>query len=77
MKRPTDKPSLDVRRLHTAPVTPHDPTHEPAHDYGPALQSAVNWLGARYLLAEPVRKLPDDRKPYYVETRRWHPATRH
>lgn len=73
MKRP-DKPSLDdFNRLHTAPAD----RQEPAHDYGPALQNAVNWLGARYLLAEPVRKLPEERKPYYVETRRWHPATRH
>ena len=27
----------------------------PLHDYGPALQSAVSWLGERYLLAEPSR----------------------
>lgn len=73
MKRPTVTPELDVQRLHTAAT----PQLEQSHDYGPALQNAVNWLGARYLLAEPVRKLPDDRKPYYVETRRWHPATRH
>jgi len=73
MKRPTDKPELDVQRLHTVAAEQADRSH----DYGPALQHAVNWLGARYLLAEPVRKLPDERKPYYVETRRWHPATRH
>ena len=26
----------------------------PLHDYGPALQNAVSWLGNRYLLADPV-----------------------
>ena len=25
----------------------------PLHDYGPALRSAVSWLGERYLLAQP------------------------
>jgi hypothetical protein len=49
----------------------------PQHDYKPALQSAVSWLGDRYLLAEPVRRLKEERKPYFIETRGWHPATRH
>jgi hypothetical protein len=47
------------------------------HDYRPALQSAVSWLGNRYLLAEPVAKRSEERKAYFVEQRRWHPATRH
>ena len=47
----------------------------PAHDYGLALQTAVSWLGDRYLLAEPVRRTPE-RKPFFAETRRWFPFTR-
>ena len=31
----------------------------PVHDYGTALQSAVSWLGDRYLLAAPVARRPD------------------
>ena len=45
----------------------------PMHDYRAALQGAVSWLGDRYLLAEPVRRI-DDRQPYFAEQRRWHPA---
>lgn len=65
----------DVKRpekLRLEPVT-----SIPVHDYRPALQNAVTWLGDRYLLAEPVTRRSEDRKPYFVETRRWHPATRH
>jgi hypothetical protein len=40
----------------------------PVHDYRRALQSAVSWLGDRYLLAAPVRRAPD-RKPFFAETR--------
>ena len=29
----------------------------PVHDYRPALECAVSWLGDRYLLAEPVRRV--------------------
>lgn len=47
----------------------------PVHDYRPALQCAVSWLGDRYLLAEPVRRVPE-RKPFFAETRRWFPSTR-
>ena len=65
MKRPDHK-----NRVQSAPTIP-------AHDYSPALQSAVSWLGDRYLLAEPVRRLPEERKTYFVETRSWHPVTRH
>ena len=52
-------------------------TPDRGHDYGPALQTAVSWLGDRYLLAEPVQKRPDAAKPFFVEPRRWYPATRH
>jgi hypothetical protein len=65
MKKLTDK----VLLLQNASI--------PQHDYQPALQSAVSWLGDRYLLAEPVRRLNEERKPYFVEARAWHPATRH
>ena len=34
----------------------------PQHDYRPALQGALSWLGKRYLLAEPLNKRGDDRK---------------
>jgi hypothetical protein len=49
----------------------------PVHDYRPALQCAVSWLGDRYLLAAPVRRLPEERKPFFAEIRRWFPPTRH
>ena len=31
----------------------------PQHDYRPALEGALSWLGKRYLLAEPVNRRPD------------------
>ena len=34
----------------------------PPHDYRPALQGALSWLGKRYLLAEPLNRRGDDRK---------------
>ena len=46
----------------------------PLHDYSPALQGARAWLGDRYLLAEPAPRLSEERKPYFTEQRRWHPA---
>jgi hypothetical protein len=46
----------------------------PLHDYSPALQSAVSWLGNRYLLAEPVTRRVEAPTPYYAEPPRWHPA---
>jgi len=46
----------------------------PLHDYRPALQGAVSWLGDRYLLAEPARRLPQENKGYFGEQRRWHPV---
>ena len=51
MKRSDDKALL----LQAQPI--------PQHDYKSALQNAVNWMGDRYLLAEPVRRLNDERKP--------------
>jgi hypothetical protein len=33
----------------------------PVHDYGQALQSAVSWLGDRYLLAAPIPTRRPDR----------------
>lgn len=46
----------------------------PQHDYRPALQGALSWLGDRYLLAEPVARLGTERTPYFAETPRWHPV---
>ena len=46
----------------------------PQHDYAPAVQSAVSWLGDRYLLAAPTPRLPEERRPYFSETRKWHGA---
>jgi hypothetical protein len=48
----------------------------PQHDYALALQRAVSWLGDRYVLAEPMSRRGDDRKPFFVEPRRWHDARR-
>jgi hypothetical protein len=46
----------------------------PLHDYRPALQGALSWLGDRHLLAEPVPRLSVERTPYFTESRRWHPV---
>jgi hypothetical protein len=64
MKRPDDKILLVQA------------TALPRHDYTPALQSAVSWLGDRYLLAEPVSRRDGDHKPYFTEVRPWHTAAR-
>ena len=45
----------------------------PLHDYGPALQGAVSWLGERYLLAEPVPRRHDEPKPYFTSKSSWLP----
>ena len=45
----------------------------PLHDYGPALQNAVSWLGERYLLADPVPRRKDDNKAFFSTQRSWHP----
>jgi hypothetical protein len=53
---------------------PKEPQPLPRHDYGLALQTAVSWLGDRYLLAEPVtRRNPP---PFFVESRSWHDSRR-
>jgi hypothetical protein len=44
----------------------------PQHDYGLALQSAVSWLGDRYLLAEPVSRRAETYKPFFAATKSWH-----
>ncbi len=44
----------------------------PLHDYGLALKGAVSWLGDRYLLADPLPRRSNERKEYFIETRRWH-----
>ena len=48
-----------------------------SHDYRPALQNAVSWLGDRYLLAQPVQRRDEQTKAFFAETRSWFPATRH
>ena len=48
----------------------------PSYDYGLALQTAVSWLGDRYLLAEPVARRKEEPKPYFAEPRRWYDAPR-
>ena len=40
----------------------------PQHDYGPALQTAMSWLGDRYLLAQSVPRRNAKAQP--CETRR-------
>jgi hypothetical protein len=45
----------------------------PQHDYRPALQGALSWLGDRYLLAEPAPRL-QEHSPYFTERRSWHPV---
>lgn len=47
----------------------------PVHDYDRALQTAVSWLGDRYLLAEPVARRREP-APFFSEPRRWHDAAR-
>ena len=45
-------------------------------DYGLALQSAVSWMGDRYLLAEPVARRIEVLKPFFFEPRHWYEARR-
>jgi hypothetical protein len=47
----------------------------PGHDYGLALQSAVSWLGDRYLLAQPAPRRVEQ-TPFFVEPPRWHAVRR-
>ncbi|HTU66171.1 MAG TPA: hypothetical protein VMF52_09485 [Steroidobacteraceae bacterium] len=39
------------------------------HDYGAALESAVSWLGDRYLLATPQPRRNDIRPIYLLEAK--------
>jgi hypothetical protein len=48
----------------------------PLHDYDVARRTAVSWLGDRYLLAEPVRRIAEEPKAWFTETRHWHSSTR-
>lgn len=48
----------------------------PIHDYRPALQFAVSWLGQRYVLAEPVQRRREAATPFFAETPRWLPTGR-
>lgn len=48
----------------------------PVHDYGNAVQSAVSWLGDRYLLASPTPRLSEERHGFFVEPQRWYGASR-
>jgi hypothetical protein len=48
----------------------------PQYDYGLALQTAVSWLGDRYVLAEPVSRRNEQRQPFFIEPRRWHEVQR-
>jgi hypothetical protein len=45
----------------------------PPHDYRPAVQGALSWLGKRYLLAEPVNRRSDDSKARVDEPQRAQP----
>ena len=47
----------------------------PLHDYSTAIKSAVSWLGDRYLLADPVPRRRDERKPFFATHRTWYPQT--
>lgn len=48
------------------------PMHQviPPHDYRPALQGALSWLGKRYLLAEPLNRRTEDKKPEFPTLQR-------
>ena len=46
----------------------------PLHDYSPALQGALSWLGDRHLLAAPAPRLQTVQAAYFAESRHWHPA---
>jgi hypothetical protein len=46
----------------------------PQHDYEQAGQSAVSWLGDRYLLAAPINRKPEEPSPFFVQPRQWHTA---
>lgn len=43
----------------------------PQYDYALALQTAMSWLGDRYLLAQPVARRVEP-SPFFAESRSWH-----
>lgn len=45
------------------------------HDYGPAIQGALAWLGDRYLLAEPLNRRSDEAKQPVREPQRGQPPS--
>lgn len=47
----------------------------PRYDYGLALQTAVSWLGDRYLLAQPVARRVEP-APFFAQSRSWHEPQR-
>jgi hypothetical protein len=49
------------------------PSPFPLHDYSPALQGALSWLGDRHLFARPTARLRAEPAPYFAQPRRWHP----
>jgi hypothetical protein len=53
-----------------------NPNQLPQHDYELALQTAVSWLGERYLLAEPVAKRNSSYQPFFAGQRNWHDVPR-
>lgn len=42
----------------------------PTHDYSPALQGALSWLGNRYLLAEPLNRRREEPKVQFSAPQR-------
>ena len=51
---------------------PKEPSNRiPQHDYALALQSAVSWMGDRYLLAEPVARRAEEHKPFFAVPKSW------
>jgi hypothetical protein len=48
------------------------PSTLPLHDYDLARESALSWLGQRYLLAEPINRRREEPSPFYVQPRQWH-----
>ena len=46
----------------------------PPHDYQPALQGALSWLGKRYLLAEPLNRRGDSHQNQASKPQQREPA---
>jgi hypothetical protein len=54
------------------------PPSTPFHDYSVAIESAVSWLGSRYLLAAPVQphRRPNPHRGWYLQSDRWLQASK-